>query len=250
MIILGQGQSLSSVASPTHGFPPCSADVASTLVLEMVLSSWPSYSSLQGTQLLAQALQLSAQTLHLLQLSHAQSTEGNIYSMVELLQQDSILTWLTVYSTSGDTSSLLAVDISFFLTPATIMESFRRISLRILKGVIYPCKVGCCAWELFLAVRFAAVRITIFKDGDLIDIRVWVVESRVLAVAVALCYFLRVDTLACDEDQGNQDHKLHLADKNWSEIEADHPLINANCWKVQVQGSAKRWTLGCVNTVS
>ena len=99
------------------------------------------------------------------------------------------------------------------------MESFRRISLRILKGVIYPCKVGCCVFVVCLAVSFAAVRITIFNGDDLlIYIRVRVVESRVLAVAVALCYFLRVDTLACDEDQGNQVHKLHLADKNWSEI--------------------------------
>ena len=131
------------------------------------------------------------------------------------------------------------------------MVIFSRISLRILKGVIYPCKVGCCAWELFLAVRFAAVRITIFKDGDLlIYIRVRVEENSVLAAAAALCYFLRVDTLARDEDQGNQDHKLHLADESWSEIEADHPLINANFWKVQVQGSAKRWTPGCVNPAS
>ena len=121
------------------------------------------------------------------------------------------------------------------------MEIFRRISLLILKGVIYPCKVGCCVFVVCLAVSFALVRITTVKGDDVRkQIRLLVIESHVLAYAVALCYFLRVDTLACDEDQGNQDHKLHLADKNWSEIEADHPLINANFWKIQVQGSAKR----------
>ena len=112
MIILGHGQSLSSVASPTHGFPPCSADVASTLVLDMVLSSWPSYSSLQGTQLLEQALQLSAQTLHLLQLSHAQSTEGNIYSMVRIVATRHLVYSLGSQSTLPVVTPVLVVPLT------------------------------------------------------------------------------------------------------------------------------------------
>ena len=169
-----------------------------------------------------------------------------------------IVTGVTVYYTSGDTSSLLAVEflefLSFLFAPATITPHLVcKISLRILKGVITPCKVGCCAWELFFAFRAAFVHITMLKfDGFHMQVRAYVVEGRVptAAAAAAICYFLRVDTLARDEDQGNQDHKLHLADESWSEIEADHPLINATFWKVQVQGSAKRWTSGCVNTAS
>ena len=95
---------------------------------------------------------------------------------------------------------MLAVDFSFFHTPATISHLICRVvRSSIFKGVIYPCKVG-CIWVVCLAEFFAALQVILLNDV-LIQIRVLVDEKLVLADAVAICYFLRVDTLACDKNQ-------------------------------------------------